>query len=275
MFPRALQELLQSSPRQPPSDAICLIPRCSNQGSCGRLSSVSLTHMVFHDSLFLSVSPPSTAAQRGCIQAGPENRDRLTATTAAMPRGSGWQSSGVTQVEKSFSSALIRMHPFLPSAIPGEASRKQGSSCVQRNSSLRGAAQLSRAGQESPAQRKTTQGQKRAGRSLPSPITGLTESTLEEKKGNHFSSAVRRFTASDPIFPLPNRDRLKKLESDEMMLLSRWPSENPSTTCHVLVRLWALSLQCSSCRGPVKHVVRTSARSRFKLTDNLRAAVSA
>lgn len=57
-------------------------------------------------------------------------------------------------------------------------------------------------------------------RSLPSPIIRLTESTLEEKKGNHFSSAVRPFTASDPIFPLPNRDRLKQLESDEMMLLS-------------------------------------------------------
>lgn len=130
MFPRALQELLQSSPRQPPSDAICLIPRCSNQGSCGRLSSVSLTHMVFHDSLFLSVSPPSTAAQRGCIQAGPENRDRLTATTAAMPRGSGWQSSGVTQVEKSFSSALIRMHPFLPSQFQGKpAGSRKAAAC--------------------------------------------------------------------------------------------------------------------------------------------------
>lgn len=91
---------------------------------------------------------------------------------------------------------------------------------MQRNSSLRGAVQLSPAGQGSPTQRKTTRGQKRAHRSLPSPITGLTESTLEEKKGNHFSSAVRRFTASDPIFPLPNRDRLKKLESDEKMLLS-------------------------------------------------------
>lgn len=91
---------------------------------------------------------------------------------------------------------------------------------MQRSSSFQGTVQLSRVGQESPAQSKTTQGQKRTHRSLPSPITGLTESTLEEKKGNHFSSAVRRFTASDPIFPLPNWDRLKKLESDEIMLLS-------------------------------------------------------
>lgn len=63
-------------------------------------------------------------------------------------------------------------------------------------------------------------GHKRTRKSLPSPITRLTESTLEEKKGNYFSSTVRRFAASDPIFPLPNRDRLKKLESDEITLLS-------------------------------------------------------
>lgn len=92
-------------------------------------------------------------------------------------------------------------------------------------------------------------GQKCTHRPLPSAITGLTESTLEEKKGNHFSSAVR-FTTSDLIYPLPNWDRLKKLESDETMLHSCPPFENPSTACHVLVRPWALSLQYS--RGPVK-----------------------
>ena len=92
-------------------------------------------------------------------------------------------------------------------------------------------------------------GQKCTHRPLPSPITRLTESTLEEKKGKHFSSAVR-FTACDLIYPLPNRDRLKKLESDEMMLLSSPPSENPSTACLVLVRPWALPLQYS--RRPVK-----------------------
>lgn len=108
--------------------------------------------------------------------------------------------------------------PIPPFCNPRGSQQEAGKQpCAEE---LQGAAQLSGLGQESPAQRKTTQGQKRTHRSLPSPITGLTESTLEEKKGNHFSSAVRRFTASDPIFPLPNRDRLKKLESDEMMLLS-------------------------------------------------------
>lgn len=178
--------------------------------------------MVLHDSLFLSVLPLSTAAQQGRTQARSENRDRLTATTAALPTESGWQRSGVTRVEKSFSSALLWMCPFLLSAIPGKASRKQRNwqFCgAQRNSSL-GEQHSCLCGPGEPRTKEHRTRSERHCRSLPSPITTMTESTLEEKKGNHFSSAVRRFTASDPIFPLPNWDRLKKLESDEMMLLS-------------------------------------------------------
>lgn len=66
------------------------------------------------------------------------------------------------------------------------------------NFSLWGAA-WPQEGQKSPAQRNTTQGQKPTRRSLPGPITRLTESTLEEEHSNHFSSAIR-FTASDMIF---------------------------------------------------------------------------
>lgn len=45
--------------------------------------------------------------------------------------------------------------------------------------------------------------------------TQLSESTLEGKEGCYFSSAIRRFSASDPILPLPNQGRLKKLKLDE------------------------------------------------------------
>lgn len=85
VFPRAPQELLQSSPGEHPSDATCLIPRwlCSNQEPHGKLSSASLTRTAFHDSLFPSTSPTGTAAQWWGSWAGSDNQDRPTATTAA------------------------------------------------------------------------------------------------------------------------------------------------------------------------------------------------
>lgn len=125
MFPRALQELLQSSPGEHPSDATCLIPRrlCSNQRPRRKLSSASLTRMAFHDSLFHSVSPTSTVVQQGALWAGSNNWDRPTATTSSKrkPGRSGCQRNGAAQVEKRGPARLLygcaRSSPLRPREV--------------------------------------------------------------------------------------------------------------------------------------------------------------
>lgn len=137
MVPRALWELLWRSPRQHPSDTTCFTPRqlCSNQGSHRRLSSASLTHTAFHNSLFPSVSHTSTAAKRrhpGRVrQPGHTNSHH---SSKRKPGGSGCRRSGATQVESS-SPAPVRMCSFLP-CHPRESQQEAGKAEVLYSAAL-------------------------------------------------------------------------------------------------------------------------------------------
>lgn len=191
-----------------------------------RQTALSLTYLYGISFLSQPPLPQCVTYQDSSATEGCPGRVRQQGQTNSLhswrrrPGGSACQQSCVSQVHERVPAQLLYGCAHSSPLQPKGSQQTRGSSCVQRNVSVWGAAWLSHRGQESLTQRRTTRGQKRTRKSLPSPITELTKSTLEEKKGNYFSSTAKRFTASDPIFPLPNRDRLKKLESDEMMLLS-------------------------------------------------------